>query len=143
MNQAVEQKFWFYLLIISLIVSGISPVADCLTWLLETIPVMIGLLVLWGSYKAFPLTLLSYRLLGLFALILIIGGYYTYAENPLFNWIQIEFNLARNHYDRLGHFMQGIVPAIVGRELLLRTSPLQRGKWLFAIVCAISLAISA
>ncbi|HHA19295.1 MAG: hypothetical protein DRQ39_00715 [Gammaproteobacteria bacterium] len=143
MNQAVEQKFWFYLLIISLIVSGISPVADRLTWLLETIPVMIGLLVLWGSYKAFPLTLLSYRLLGLFALILIIGGYYTYAENPLFNWIQIEFNLARNHYDRLGHFMQGIVPAIVGRELLLRTSPLQRGKWLFAIVCAISLAISA
>lgn len=143
MNQAVEQKFWFYLLIISLIVSGISPVADRLTWLLETIPVMIGLLVLWGSYKAFPLTLLSYRLLGLFALILIIGGYYTYAENPLFNWIQAEFDLARNHYDRLGHFMQGIVPAIVGRELLLRTSPLQRGKWLFAIACAISLAISA
>ncbi|RKZ78775.1 MAG: hypothetical protein DRQ35_05425 [Gammaproteobacteria bacterium] len=143
MNQAVEHKFWFYLLIISLIVSGISPVADRLTWLLETVPVMIGLLVLWGSYKAFPLTLLSYRLLGLFALILIIGGYYTYAENPLFNWIQDEFDLARNHYDRLGHFMQGIVPAIVGRELLLRTSPLQRGKWLFAIVCAISLAISA
>jgi len=143
MNQAVEHKFWFYLLIISLIISGISPVADRLTWLLETVPVMIGLLVLWGSYKAFPLTLLSYRLLGLFALILIIGGYYTYAENPLFNWIQDEFDLARNHYDRLGHFMQGIVPAIVGRELLLRTSPLQRGKWLFAIVCAISLAISA
>ena len=143
MNQVVEHKFWFYLLIISLIVSGISPVADRLTWLLETVPVMIGLLVLWGSYKAFPLTLLSYRLLGLFALILIIGGYYTYAENPLFNWIQDEFDLARNHYDRLGHFMQGIVPAIVGRELLLRTSPLQRGKWLFAIVCAISLAISA
>ena len=74
---------------------------------------------------------------------MIIGGYYTYAENPLFNWIQIEFDLARNHYDRLGHFMQGVVPAIVGRELLLRTSPLQRGKWLFFLACAISLAISA
>ncbi len=143
MNQLKERKFWFYLLVVSLIVSGISPIADRLTWLLETVPVMIGLLVLWSTYKAFPLTLLSYRLLALFALILIIGGYYTYAENPLFNWIQTEFDLARNHYDRLGHFMQGVVPAIVGRELLLRTSPLQRGKWLFAIVCAISLAISA
>ena len=143
MNQLTEQKFWFYLLVVSLIVSGISPVADRLTWCLETVPVMIGLLVLWNTYKTFPLTLLSYRLLALFALLLIIGGYYTYAENPLFNWIQTEFDLARNHYDRLGHFMQGVVPAIVGRELLLRTSPLQRGKWLFAIVCAISLAISA
>ena len=143
MNQLTEQKFWFYLLAVSLIVSGISPVADRLTWCLETVPVMIGLLVLWTTYKTFPLTLLSYRLLALFALLLIIGGYYTYAENPLFNWIQMEFDLARNHYDRLGHFMQGVVPAIVGRELLLRTSPLQRGKWLFAIVCAISLAISA
>lgn len=143
MYQTKEQKFWFYLLVMSLIVSGVSPVADRLTWLLETFPVMIGLVVLWRTYKIFPLTLLSYRLLALFSLILIIGGYYTYAENPLFNWIQTEFDLARNHYDRLGHFMQGVVPAIVGREILLRTSPLQRGKWLFVIVCAISLAISA
>ncbi|NOQ81634.1 MAG: DUF2238 domain-containing protein [Methylophaga sp.] len=143
MNAIIEQKFWFYLLLISLIVSGIDPVADRLTWLLETVPVMIALLVLWWTYKKLALTLLSYRLFALFGLILIIGGYYTYAENPLFNWIEIEFNLARNHYDRLGHFVQGVVPAIVGRELLLRTSPLQRGKWLFAIACAISLAISA
>lgn len=143
MNAITEQKFWFYLLLISLVVSGLDPVADRLTWLLETVPVMIALLVLWWTYKKLSLTLLSYRLLALFGLILIIGGYYTYAENPLFNWIEIEFNLARNHYDRLGHFVQGVVPAIVGRELLLRTSPLQRGKWLFAIACAISLAISA
>jgi len=143
MTQTIERQFWFYFLLISLIVSGVSPVTDRLTWFLETFPVMIALLVLWRSYAQFPLTLLSYRLFSIFGLILIIGGYYSYAENPLFEWIQIEFNLERNHYDRLGHFFQGVVPAIVGRELLLRTSPLQRGKWLFAIVCAISLAISA
>jgi len=143
MTQSVERKFWFYFLLISLIVSGLSPVTDRLTWFLETFPVMIALFVLWHSYARFPLTLLSYRLFSIFGLILIIGGYYSYAENPLFDWIQTEFNLQRNHYDRLGHFFQGVVPAIVGRELLLRTSPLQRGKWLFAIACAISLAISA
>lgn len=142
-NQYIEHKFWFYLLLISLVLSGIDPVADRLTWLLETFPVMVGLLVLWRTFSRFPLTLLSYRLFAIFGLILIVGGYYSYAGNPLFDWIQIEFDLARNHYDRLGHFMQGVVPAIVGRELLLRTSPLQRGKWLFAIACAISLAISA
>jgi len=141
--QITEQKFWFFLLIISLVISGFDPVADRLIWLLETIPVMIGLVVLLKTHSYFSLTLLSYRLLAIFSFILIIGGYYTYAENPLFNWIEIEFDLARNHYDRLGHFMQGVVPAIVGRELLLRTSPLERGKWLFFLVCAISLAISA
>ncbi len=141
--QVTEQKFWFYLLILSLLFSGIDPVADRLTWFLETVPVMIGLVVLLKTHTHFPLTLLSYRLLAIFSFILIIGGYYTYAENPLFNWIQIEFDLARNHYDRLGHFMQGVVPAIVGRELLLRTSPLQRGKWLFFLACSLSLAISA
>jgi len=127
----------------SLIISGVSPETDRLTWLLETFPVMIALPVLWLTYARLPLSLISYRLLALFGLILIIGGYYSYAENPLFNWIQMEYDLQRNHYDRLGHFFQGVVPAIVGRELLLRTSPLQRGRWLFALVCAISLSISA
>lgn len=143
MTQFKEPKFWFYFLFVSLLFSGVDPVADRLTWILETFPVMVGLLVLWLTFDRFPLTVLSYRLLAIFGLILIIGGYYSYAENPLFDWIQTEYDLARNHYDRLGHFIQGVVPAIVGRELLLRTSPLQRGKWLFAIACAISLAISA
>jgi len=143
MTREIEHRFWFYFLFVSLVFSGLSPVTDRLTWFLETFPVMIGLVVLWQTHFRFPLSLLSYRLLAIFGLILIIGGYYSYAENPLFNWIQTEFNLERNHYDRLGHFFQGIVPAIVGRELLLRTSPLQRSKWLFAIVCAISLSISA
>lgn len=143
MTRKIEHRLWFYFLFVSLVFSGLSPVTDRLTWFLETFPVMIALVILWQTYFRFPLTLLSYRLLAIFGFILIIGGYYSYAENPLFNWIQTEFDLERNHYDRLGHFFQGIVPAIVGRELLLRTSPLQRGKWLFAIVCAISLSISA
>lgn len=143
MNPVTEKRVWLFLVLVSLAYSAIDPVADRLTWTLETFPVMIGSLVLLLTFKTFPLTLLSYRLLAIFGLILIIGGHYTYAENPVFNWIQIEFDLARNHYDRVGHVMQGVVPAIVGRELLLRTSPLQRGKWLFVIVCAISLAISA
>jgi len=143
MDKLIEQKFWFYLLFFSLIFSGIDPIADRFTWFLETFPVMIALAVLWWTHYKLSLTLLSYRLLALFGLILIIGGYYTYAENPLFNWIQVEFDLTRNHYDRFGYFFQGVIPAIVGRELLLRTSPLERGKWLFAIVCAISLSISA
>lgn len=142
-NQVIEHRFWFVLLLFGLVYSSISPEADRLTWLLETIPVMIGLVLLWQTRYVFPLTILSYRLLALFGLILLVGGFYTYAENPLFNWIQDEFDLARNHYDRLGHFMQGVVPGIVAREVLLRTSPLQRSKWLFVIVCAISLAISA
>jgi len=143
MTREIEHKFWFCFLFVSLVLSGLSPVTDRLTWFLETFPVMIGLVILWQTRVRFPLSLLSYRLLALFGLILIVGGYYSYAENPLFNWIQTEFDLDRNHYDRFGHFFQGVVPAIVGRELLLRTSPLQRSKWLFAIVCAISLSISA
>ena len=143
MSSALERKSWFFLMLIALVVSGIDPVADRLTWVMETVPVMISLPVLWWSYQRFPLTKLSYRLLVLWGFVLLYGGFYTYAENPLFNWIQLEFDLARNHYDRVAHFIQGVVPAIVARELLIRTSPLKPGKWLFFIVSAICLAISA
>lgn len=141
--QFKEKLFWLFIVVGALAYSAIDPVADRLTWTMETVPVMIGVPILLLTGKRFPLTLISYRLLAMFALILIWGGYYTYAENPLFNWIQDEFDLARNHYDRLGHFMQGVVPALVGRELLLRTSPLQRGKWLFVLCSCVALSISA
>ena len=85
----------------------------------------------------------SYRLLFIHAVILMVGGHYTYARVPLGFWVQDLFGLARNHYDRLGHLAQGFVPAILARELLLRTSPLQRGKWMFVIVTSICLAFSA
>ena len=126
-----------------LLISGFEPVADRLTWFLETAPVMIGILILAPTYRSFPLTPLLYRLLALHALILMIGGYYTYAEVPLFNWLRDSLELSRNHYDRIGHLAQGFIPAILAREILLRRSPLQHGRWLFLTVTSICLAFSA
>lgn len=138
-----EKLGWLIVVTISLLYSAIDPVADRLTWLMEVLPVMIAIPLLLLSHRPFPLTLVTIRVIAVFALILIVGGHYSYAENPLFDWIQQEWDLARNHYDRLGHFVQGVVPAMLGRELLLRTSPLQRGKWLFFLLCCVSLAVSA
>ena len=143
MTSLNEQRILFYGVLVTLIISGIDPAADRLTWIMETLPVMVALPILSLSYSRFPLTILSYRLLTLWAFILMYGGFYTYAETPLFNWIQQVLDLDRNHYDRVAHFIQGVVPAVLARELLLRTSPLQQGKWLFFIVSAICLAISA
>jgi putative membrane protein len=86
---------------------------------------------------------LAYVLVWVHAIILMVGGHYTYAEVPLFNWVRDAFGLARNHYDRVGHLAQGFVPAILAREVLLRTSPLRPGRWLFFLVCCVCLAISA
>jgi putative membrane protein len=122
--------------------SFINP-RDLFTWFLEVLPVIIGAAILLVTIHRFKFTTTVYLLLWIHAIILIVGGHYTYAENPLFNWIKDEFDLSRNYYDRLGHFAQGFVPAIVSREILLRTSPLKRGKWLFFIVVCICLAISA
>jgi len=113
------------------------------TWVLEVFPIFLAIPLLVATAKRFPLTPLAYRLLFVHALILMIGGHYTYAKVPIGFWIQDALHLARNHYDRLGHFAQGFVPAIVAREVLLRRSPLQRGNWLFFLVTCICLAISA
>ena len=127
---------------VALLVSGIRPY-DRLTWLLEVSPVLIGAPILIATRRSFPLTPLLYRLLLIHALILILGGHYTYARVPLGHWVQELLGLARNHYDRLGHLAQGFIPAILAREILLRTSPLARGKWLFALVTSVCLAFSA
>lgn len=127
---------------IALAVSAVAPI-DRGTWWLEVAPVLIGAPVLVATAARFPLTPLVYRLLFIHALILMLGGHYTYAEVPLGRWVQEWFSLARNHYDRLGHFAQGFVPAMVTRELLLRMSPLRPGKWLFFLVCCVCLALSA
>ncbi|MGD2081804.1 MAG: DUF2238 domain-containing protein [Chromatiales bacterium] len=126
-----------------LLVSGLRPEADRVTWLLETAPVMIGVPVLVATYARFPLTPLLYRLLALHAVILIVGGHYTYAQVPLFDWLQTQLGLARNHYDRIGHLAQGFVPAILAREILIRRSPLRPGGWLMLTVTSICLAFSA
>ncbi len=130
-------------ILLILILSGLDPVADRLTWLLETVPVMIGLVLLTMTWQRFPLTPLLYRLLALHAVILMIGGYYTYAEVPLFNTLRDSLDLSRNHYDRIGHLAQGFIPAILAREILLRRSPLQAGRWLAFMVISICLAFSA
>lgn len=114
-----------------------------LTWFLEVSPALLGVIILIVTYKRFQLTSLVYILFVFHAVILMIGGHYTYARMPLFNWIRDIFELGRNHYDRVGHFVQGFVPAIITREVLLRTSPLKKGKWLFFIVVCICLSISA
>lgn len=122
--------------------SAIGPL-DRLTWWLEALPVLIVLPLLAATYSRFPLTPLAYALIWVHCLILLVGAHYTYAEVPPFNWLRDFFDLGRNHYDRVGHFAQGFVPAIVARELLLRTSPLRPGRWLFVIVALSCLGISA
>ncbi len=113
------------------------------TWLLEIAPILLIAPILVLTARRFPLTPLVYRLLFVHALILMLGGHYTYAKVPLGFWVQDALHLGRNHYDRLGHFAQGFVPAIIAREILLRRSPLQRGKWLFFLVTCVCLAVSA
>jgi putative membrane protein len=116
---------------------------DTFTWGLEVFPVVIGLAVLAATRRRFPL---SHLLLGLIALhmgILMVGGHYTYAEVPAFDWIRDQFGLARNHYDRVGHFFQGFVPALIAREILLRVTPLQPGALTAFLALCVAMAISA
>lgn len=128
--------------LVALVASGIAP-HDRLTWFLEVLPVLIGVPLLLGTFRRFRLTPLLYRLILIHALILMIGGHYTYAEVPLGFWIQDLFDLARNHYDRLGHLAQGFIPAILAREILLRRTPLTAGRWLIVLVTSVCLAFSA
>lgn len=122
--------------------SAIRP-HDYFTWFLEVFPVIIGGSVLAATYRRFRFTKLVYALMALHALILMVGGHYTYAEVPLFNWLRDTMEMSRNHYDRVGHFAQGFVPAMVAREILLRKSPLRRGNWLAFLIVTVCVAISA
>jgi putative membrane protein len=130
------------LVTVALALSAYGP-HDRLTWWLEVAPVLVAIPLLVATWRRFPLSPLAYRLIFLHALVLIAGGHYTYARVPLGDWARDAFGLARNHYDRLGHFFQGFVPAILAREFLLRTSPLRPGGWLTFLVICVCLAISA
>jgi putative membrane protein len=143
MTTASRNESLFLLAVVgfALAVSGWKPF-DQLTWFLEIFPVLIAIPLLWITRANFPLTRLLYWLIAFHALVLILGGHYTYARVPLGNWLQETFELSRNHYDRLGHLTQGFVPAMIAREVLLRRSPLRPGKWLFFIVICICTWIS-
>ena len=125
-----------------LVLSGIGP-HDRATWWLEVAPILIAVPILAATARRFPLTPLAYRLIFVHALILMVGGHYTYAEVPAGSWLKDALGLARNPYDRLGHLAQGFVPTIVMREILLQRSPLRPGKWLTFLVPCVCLAISA
>lgn len=131
----------FVFVLAVMIWSGITP-KDRFTWILEVFPVWIGLVLVYWKRVNFPLTKLLYTLLALHAVILCAGGRYTYAEVPFGYWLQATFHFARNHYDRIGHFAQGFVPAILAREILVRYEVVKK-SWLFFIVCTICLAFSA
>ena len=130
------------ILIALLALSGFNP-HDRATWFLEVLPVMIALPILWATYGRFPLTSLLYALIFVHALVLMIGGAYTYAQVPLGFQLQDFFGLSRNPYDKIGHFFQGFVPAMVAREILLRGAFVRGGKMLAFIIVCIVLAISA
>ncbi|ENX02758.1 hypothetical protein F900_01206 [Acinetobacter modestus] len=142
MNQSKILCLAAIILILLLLLSGLQPY-DRATWLMEVVPVLVVLPILFATYSKFPLTHLLYSLIFLHAMVLIVGGAYTYARVPLGFEIAQWFGLDRNPYDKIGHFMQGFVPAIAAREILIRHQILAKGKMLSFIVICIVLAISA
>ncbi|WP_084545266.1 DUF2238 domain-containing protein [Derxia gummosa] len=116
---------------------------DLSTWFMETVPVMVALPLLWAMRARFALTPLLFWLVVLHCLVLIVGGHYTYAEVPVGFWLRDALGLARNHYDRFGHFMQGLVPALLAREILRRRLRMPPGAMLTALCVSVALAVSA
>jgi putative membrane protein len=125
-----------------LVWSAVRP-HDYFTWWMEVFPALIGIALIAATHRRFPLTPLLLTLLTLHAIILMAGGHYTYAEVPLGFWMKRAFHLARNDYDRIGHFAQGFVPALVAREIFIRRNVVRSRGWLYAIVVLICLGISA
>jgi putative membrane protein len=136
------QIAWVSIFIIVLIWSGIDP-KDYFTWFLEVVPALIGFIIVAVTNKKFRLTNLTYALILIHCIILMIGGHYTYAEVPLFDWIRDYFELERNNYDKVGHLAQGFIPAIIAREIFIRKSIINSTAWLNFIVVCFCLAFSA
>lgn len=138
------KKLTIYIILffISLIVSAIYP-KEYFTWFLEVIPALIGFAILALTYKKFAFTNFTYFFILLQCIILFIGGHYTYAEVPFFDWIKEAFNQSRNNYDKLGHFAQGFVPAMIVRELFIRKKVIANKSYFNFIIVSICLAISA
>lgn len=126
---------WTFVFVVVLAWSGVNP-HDYPTWWLEVLPAIVGFGVLWYTRDSFRLTPLVYVLILVHSIILMVGGHYTYAEVPLFDWIGEMFNHTRNNYDKLGHFVQGFIPAIITREIVIRLNVFSSANWRnFFIVC--------
>ena len=133
---------WLSTYTLVLVWSAIEP-ADRFTWFLEVVPALIGLVVLLLTRRRFPLTGLAYALVLVHCIILMVGGHYTYAKVPLFDWISTAFELGRNNYDKVGHFAQGFIPAVLAREILIRNAVVHGRVWLNFFVLCFCLAFSA
>jgi putative membrane protein len=142
MNTHLLRAAWVGIFIVVLAWSAVEP-KDRATWWLEVAPALVGLAVLGATWRRFPLTPLVYWAILLHAVVLMVGGHYTYAEVPLFDTLSDVLGWHRNNYDKVGHFLQGFVPALIARELLLRLTPLGRGGWLNFLIVCVCLAISA
>jgi putative membrane protein len=136
------RNLWLIIFFSVLVWSGLHP-KDSLTWMLEVLPAIVGFSILIATRNKFPLTRLAYVLILFHCVILMVGGHYTYAEVPLFDWIRDWFDLERNNYDKVGHFVQGFAPAIVAREILVRKKVVSGKGWLAFIIVSVCLAISA
>jgi putative membrane protein len=133
---------WITIYLSVLIWSGVNPI-DYFTWIMEVLPALMGGAVLAVTYNRFKLTTLTYVLILIHCIILMVGGHYTYAEVPLFDWIKDVFDLQRNNYDKLGHLAQGFIPAIVAREILIRNDVIKGTAWLNFFIICFCLAVSA
>lgn len=140
----MDKKYVLLILLylFGLVLSGINP-HDYFTWLLEVFPAIIGITVLMISFKKFRFTYLTYVLILFHCYVLFIGGHYTYAEVPLFNWVRDVFSQSRNNYDKIGHFTQGFVPAIIVREIFARKNIVKKGTWLSFLTVCVCVTISA
>ena len=134
---------WLAIYFLVLVWSAVNP-KDQFTWFLEVAPALIGFVILVFSYKKFPLTPLLYTLILIHMVILMVGGHYTYAEVPLFDYIKEALDQTRNNYDKVGHLAQGFIPAILAREILIRKDVVSGSKiWLNYIILSIILGFSA
>lgn len=141
-NNKVAISIWIIIFMAVLIWSGIGP-KDRVTWMLEVAPAVIGFIAMAITYKRFPLTPLLYVLILIHSIILIVGGHYTYAEVPLFDDMKQWFGWDRNNYDKLGHFVQGFVPAMIARELMIRLNVFNSAKWRTFFIISFCLGFSA
>lgn len=141
-DKHTKVHLFILLVVIAVFIWSVIKPAGYLTWALEVAPAVVGLTIVIAIYNKFRLTTLSYIIIAILAIIMFVGGHYTYSRVPLFDWVKEVFNFNRNHYDRFGHLIKGLF-AIVIREILLRKTPLSQGSWLFGIVTSISLSIAA